>query len=80
VFTMIQYYADRPISALRPYIEQTRRLGVPVFDNYMRENKTLFADAPQDGVPLVLRNDPSSRKVVAGLEALVSEFQSRLET
>ncbi len=53
---------------------------MPVFDNYMRENKTLFADAPQDGVPLVLRNDPSSRKVVAGLEALVSEFQSRLET
>lgn len=80
VFTMVQFYASRPIAALRQYIEQTRLLGVPVFDQYLRENKTLFGDAPQEGVPLVLRGNPGSKKIVAEIEALVSEFQNRLES
>ena len=42
VFTMLQFYGNQPIAALRPYIEQTKKLGVPVFNNYARENKTLF--------------------------------------
>jgi chromosome partitioning protein len=79
VFTMMQFYGNRPIAALRPYIEQTRQLGVPVFNEYMRENKSLFADAPQEGVPLVLHNNPSSRKIVSEIESLVSEFLDRLE-
>src|SRR5215472_4632016 len=79
IFTMMQFYGGRPIAALRPYIEETKRLGVPVFDASMRENKTRFADAPQYGVPLVLMNNPSSAYIVRELEALVSEFEERLE-
>lgn len=80
VFTMIQIYGGQPISALRPYIDQTKRLGVPVFDNHMRENKTLFSDAPQYGIPLVLGiSPPSSSNIISELEALVSEFVERLE-
>jgi chromosome partitioning protein len=55
VFTMIQIYAHQPISAQRPFIAQTKTLGVPVFDSYIRENKTFFADAPEEGIPLVLQ-------------------------
>jgi chromosome partitioning protein len=78
VFTMMQFYARRPIAALRPYVEETRSLGVPVFDKSMRENKTHFADAPQYGIPLVLLNTPASAYIVHELEELVSEFEERL--
>ncbi len=76
---MMQFYGGRPIAALRPYIEETKSLGIPVFDASMRENKTHFADAPQYGIPLVLMNNPSSAYIVRELEALVSEFKERLE-
>jgi chromosome partitioning protein len=81
VFTMLQFYAGQPIAALRQYIEQTKLLGVPVFDGYLRENKTLFGDAPEDGVPLVLRNIPgaNAQRVVGEIETLVTEFQNLLE-
>ena len=80
VFTMLQFYGGQPIAALRQYIEQTRLLGLPVFDGHLRENKTLFSDAPEEGVPLVLRNIPgdSARRVIDEIETLVTEFQNRL--
>ena len=80
VFTMIQEYAGGPIAALRPFISQTKKLGMPVFDSYIKENKTLFADAAQYGVPVVLRNrsNHSHQSVVDGLEELVSEFCVKL--
>lgn len=79
VFTMMQFYAGRPIAALRQYIEQTKQLGVPVFENYLRENKSLFADAPLRGIPLVLSSAPGASGIVSELESLVSEFESRIE-
>jgi chromosome partitioning protein len=69
---MIQIYAHQPISAQRPFIAQTKTLGVPVFDSYIRENKTFFADAPEEGIPLVLQNRP--RHIVKELESVTSEF------
>jgi len=45
IFTMVQFRNLRPISAQRPFMEQTKRLGLPVFDSYIRENKTLFGKA-----------------------------------
>jgi chromosome partitioning protein len=78
VFTMLQFYGGQPISALRPYIAQTKRLGVPVFDSYLRENKTLFSDAPQEGVPVVLHDRPGTRHIIEEIEDLVTEFSQRL--
>lgn len=49
VFTMIQIYGGQPVSAARPYIAQAKKLGVPVFSRYLRENKTLFANAAEEG-------------------------------
>ena len=80
VFTMIQIHGAQPISAQRPYISQTRRLGVPVFDAWIRENKTVFADAPQYGVPVVLNRYSATthNDVVTELEAFVTEFRSKV--
>jgi len=80
VFTMIQEYADQPISAQRAYIAQTKKLGIPVFNAYVKENKTVFADAPEDGVPVVLHaySNNSHIAVRQGIEQLVDEFKTKL--
>lgn len=80
VFTMIQIYGGRPISSQRPYISQIRNLDLPVFDNWIRENKTFFADAPEYGIPVVLKSSSSTTqtKVRKEIEGFVSEFERRI--
>lgn len=81
VFTMIQEYGDQPISAQRSYIARVRRdAGLPVFTSYIKRNDTLFADAPQYGVPVVLttHNNYSHQSVVDGLEAVTTEFEEMI--
>lgn len=78
VFTMVQFYGGMPINACRQYIDQTRELGFPVFDNYMRENKTLYADAPRYGIPVVLSNKRTRADVVREIENIVDELEVKL--
>lgn len=79
VFTMVQEYGQQPIAALRPYMSQTKKLGLPVFKSYIKENKSLFAAAPQAGVPPILlqHGSESHNGVVEGMEEFVTEFISR---
>jgi chromosome partitioning protein len=81
VFTMIQIYGGEPISSIRPFIAKTKKLGAPVFESQIRENKTIFSDAPQYGVPVILNlySSGTHNDVVAGLESFVDEFQARLK-
>jgi len=81
VFTMIQITAGKPIAAQRQFISQTRRLGVNTFDNFFRENKTIFADAPQNLRPVVLNHYSSGTHsdVVTEIEDFVTEFQKALK-
>lgn len=78
VFTMIQYYANQPIRAHKQYIGQARRLNLPVFDTYLRENKSYFAEAARGSVPLVLGGPAPADFIVREIEDLVSEFTTRL--
>lgn len=78
LFTMVQFYGGLPINACRPFISQTSRLGVPVFRNYFRENKSLNADAPQFGIPLVMAKNGPRRDIVAEIESIVTEFTETL--
>lgn len=78
VFTMIQLYSERPISSQRQYISQTRRLGLPIFDCFFRENKSIFASAPQDGIPVALHeyNEGGTySSVVDEITDFVNEFK-----
>jgi chromosome partitioning protein len=80
IFTMIQITSGQPIAAQRQFISQTKRLGVKTLDNYFRENKTIFADAPQNLVPVVLNayaNNTHS-DIVHEIEAVVGEFSKLL--
>jgi chromosome partitioning protein len=77
VFTMVQEYGGTPMSAQQSYIAKVRNdSGLKVFRSYIKRNDTLFADAPQYGVPVVLsqHNNRSHQSVVDGLEAVATEF------
>ncbi len=81
VFTMIQINSSVPIAAQRQFMAQTKRLGVPTLDNYFRENKTIFADAPQSLVPVVLNyySSGTHSDIVTEIEKFVNEFEELLE-
>jgi chromosome partitioning protein len=75
VFTMIQVRNQQPISAQQQYIEQINRLRIPALETFIRENKTIYADAPEYGVPVVLRQGygQTHENVREELEALTTE-------
>jgi chromosome partitioning protein len=76
VFTMVQFYDNEPILALKQFIAQTKRLGVPVMNAIFRENKSIFAEAPQNSMPVVLNeySNNTHSKVVTEIESFVDEF------
>jgi chromosome partitioning protein len=76
VFTMIQMYRGNPIQAQQQFIYQTKRLGIPVFDNYIIANNTIYADAPQNGVPVILNSysNASHALNVSHIENFAQEF------
>nr|VFK16411.1 MAG: chromosome partitioning protein [Candidatus Kentron sp. LFY] len=80
VFTMVQEYRGGPISTIRPFIAQTKTLDVPVFDAYIKENKTMFGDAPKYGVPVALLpgSGATRESVIQGIEEFVTEFEKKL--
>lgn len=82
IFTMVQFRNQDPIQAHRSYMNQVRAIeGVPVFDGYVRENKTSFGEAPETLLPVVLKRYSGSTytNIVTELEELTAEFDSRLE-
>ncbi len=80
LFNMVQVYGGQPISTIRPFIAKTKKLGSHVFSSYVRENKTIFGDAAQFGVPVILNaySSGTHSDVRAEVEAFVTEFQDRL--
>lgn len=82
LFTMIQITSGHPIAAQRQFMSQTKRSsGLHTLENYFRENKTIFADAPQALMPVVLThyNNGTHSGIVDEIEAVVNEFEELLE-
>ena len=81
LFTMVQFRSQEPITAHRAYMNQIRSLdGVPVFDSYIRENKTAFGEAPETLLPVVVKHytGPTYTNIVDELEQVSREFEMRL--
>jgi chromosome partitioning protein len=78
VFTMIQIYNGDPIQAQQQFISQTKRLKAmpPVFDNYIVANNTIYADAPQNGIPVILNSysNTSHSANVSHIKDFAQEF------
>jgi chromosome partitioning protein len=81
VFTMIQEYGGGPMSAHQQFISRVKAMnGLSVLGHYIKRNDTLFADAPQYGVPVVLHgySSGSHQSVVDGLEGVTRDFRSAI--
>ena len=82
IFAMVQFRNQEPITAHRGYMNQVRALeGVPVFDNYIRENKTSFGEAPETLLPVVLKRytGQTYTNIVDELEQITDEFMTKLD-
>jgi chromosome partitioning protein len=70
VFTMVNLRLGEPIRTqkgfVRTIIDRSQQLlgRDIVIEDYTRENKTLHADAPEDGVPVVLENVPNQKTYI----------------
>lgn len=81
VFSMIQEYSGVPMAAQRTYMSQVRnQSGLSVYNAYIKRNDSLFANAPENGVPVVLNaySNGSHQSVVDGLEAVTLEFRAQI--
>lgn len=80
IFSMVSFYGGQPVSTLRQYIAQTKKLGVPVFDTYIRENKTIFSEAPEFGIPVSCNSysNDTHNSVVSELKRLTDEFIAKV--
>lgn len=77
VATMIAVRNGGPISAQQTYINTLRRNGIGIFNIMIRENKTVYATAPEYGIPVVRQSfsyGTTYDEVVTELENLTSEF------
>ena len=75
IFTMIQILRGRPIGVQRQYM-RAGSIPARIFESTIRENKTIFGDAPEDGIPVVLerpRGEPHST-IVREMKSLAVEF------
>jgi chromosome partitioning protein len=77
ILTMIQYAGNNPIIASRNYILRPGALEIPVFQQMIRESKTLFAAAGETGIPAVLNAD-GNPTVHYELQELTSEFLAKI--
>ncbi|MFG6367489.1 MAG: AAA family ATPase [Lachnospiraceae bacterium] len=81
VATMVSVRNNKPISAQQTYIQQLRRNKINIFDSMIRENKTLYADAPEYGIPVVCQNVSSGstyEQVILELKNLTTEFMGKV--
>lgn len=78
IFTMVQYYRKRPIGAIRPYIAQTKNLNFSVFENMVRENKSLIPGASEYKLPIVLDKNNRQHHVIDEIECVVTELIGKI--
>lgn len=80
IATMVFLRNELPITAQQYYIDALNRNGVSLFKNMVRENKTLFASAPDSGTPVVMQHHTNRtyQKIVHELEDLTTEFMQKI--
>lgn len=77
IATMIAVRNGEPILAQQTYIQQLKRNKITIFDSTIRENKTIYADAPECGIPVVCKSVSAGstyEQVVLELQDLATEF------
>ena len=80
ISNMISVRNNEPISTQTYYIDQVKKSGRKVFETKIRDNKTIYAKAPEEGIPVVLNkpSDPTSKAVNEELKDLTEEFMKKV--
>lgn len=80
LFTMIMIRNQQPISAQQQYIQQVNLSKIPTLRTYIRENKTVYADAPEYGLPVVIKrvSGQTYKDVQKELEDLTTEVLGKV--
>ena len=74
VFTMVKFYANKPIGTQQNYIEEVRANSqIPVFTGVVRDSARHFGDAGEAGIPAILRA-PIDDEVAVEFRALTKEI------
>lgn len=71
---------DGPIQANQHYIDQVKSQGYYLFP-WLRENSTLYAPAPQNGIPVILSSLPATttgQGVLEELRSLSKDFMKKV--
>ena len=73
---MVSKKLDGVISEEDTYIKKVRSSNYMMFRSMLRENKTIHASSPKDGIPAILKkvNGITHKYVKQELEELVDEF------
>lgn len=80
IANMIGVRVNNPISTQAYYINQVIKSGRKVFETKIRDNKTIYATAPEEGIPVVLNksSDPTAKAVNKELKELTDEFINKV--
>ena len=81
IATMIGVKNGGPYKTQQTYINTLKRNNIGIFDSMIRENKTIYADAPEIMQPVVSqRHRPNTTygQVVSELEDLTTEFINKI--
>ena len=79
--TMLTLYNGAPIQANQHYIDQVKSQGYYLFP-WLRENSSIYAPAPQNGIPVILSSlsvTPTARGVLDELRDMCRNFTEKLE-
>ncbi|WP_204150446.1 ParA family protein [Leptolyngbya sp. CCY15150] len=81
IFTMVSFKDGSPISKQREYIQQIINSDVPTWKTYVRDNKTIYADAPEYGIPVVLKevSGKTYENIQEELAFLTDEFLEKTD-
>lgn len=74
VATMVGVREGNVYSTQQQYLDDIRRMKMPILKSKIRENKTIYADAPRYGVPVILDSQKAHGTVVDELKSLTLEF------
>lgn len=79
VCNMISRRKEGLISAESHYLAQLREANLSIFNTMLRENKSVYADAPKEGIPVSVRKLNSSYENISKeLSDLTDEFLERI--
>jgi chromosome partitioning protein len=76
VFTMVSFFNKVPISAQQDFIDQTKRMGLPILDTFIRESNSSHASTPETKIPAVLASthNDTQHLVKREFQELVTEI------